>query len=82
MALKEHEELADPPEATDKLTWLHDTASPDAGLTDSLSPTVPENPPRLVAVMVVEAFEPSWKPTIVGLAVSEKSATFTVIWAV
>ncbi len=80
--MNEHVELAEAPDATETLVRLHDTERPVAGLTDVESPTVPENPPRLEAVMVDEPLDPSWKVTVVGLADRAKSATLTVTWAV
>ncbi len=78
-ALNEQRELADPPDATEMLDGPQDTVSPVDGLIDSDRLTVPENPPRLDAVIVEEPFEPSWKATIDGVGDTAKSATLTVI---
>jgi len=78
VALKEHAEVAEPPDATETLLGLHDTVRPVVGLTEDVSPIVPENPPWLVEVIVDEPFDPSWKVTVVGLADIAKSATLTV----
>jgi len=51
---------------------------PVVGLTEDVSPTVPENPPWLVAVIVDEPLDPSWKVTVVGFADIAKSATLIV----
>ena len=78
VAMKEQVELAELPEATKTLLGLHDTVRPVVGLTEDVSPIVPENPPWLVEVIVDEPFDPSWKVTVVGLADIAKSATLTV----
>ncbi len=77
-ALNEQRELAVPPDASEMLDGLQDTVSPVDGLIDSDTLIVPENPPRLDAVIVEEPFEPSWKPTVGGLGDTAKSATLTV----
>ena len=70
--------MAEPADATETLLGLHDTVRPVVGLTEDVSPTVPENPPWLVAVIVDDPLDPSWKVTVVGLADIAKSATLTV----
>ena len=78
MALKEHEAVAEPPDATETLLGLHDTVRPVVGLIEAVSPTVPENPPWLVAVIVDDPLDPSWKVTVERFADIAKSATLIV----
>ena len=78
VALNEHVELAEPPDATETLPGPQDRVRPVVGLTEVVSPTEPENPPKLVAVIIDEPFDPSWNVTVAGLADIAKSATFTV----
>ncbi len=73
--------MAEPPDATETLLGLHDTVRPVVGLTEDVSPTVPENPPWLVAVIVDVPLDPSWKVTVAGLGDIAKSATLAVSWA-
>ena len=51
---------------------------PVVGLTEDVSPTVPENPPWLVAVIVDDPLDPSWKVTVERFADIAKSATLIV----
>ncbi len=69
--------MAEPPDATETLLGLHDTVRPVVGLTEDVSPRVPENPPWLVAVTVDEPLDPSWKVTVEGFTDIAKSATLT-----
>ena len=61
-------ELAELPDRRETLVGLHETVSPVEGVTDSARLTLPEKPPRLVRLMLDEAFEPVGKPTVDGLA--------------
>jgi len=63
-------ELAELPDDRETLVGLHETSRPVDGMTDSARFTLPEKFPRLVMLMVDEALEPDWKPTVDGLAVT------------
>ena len=68
--LKVHVELADPPDDSDTLDEEHDTVRPVAGLTDSVSDTLPAKPPRLVTETVEDPLPPDWNATFAGLDVT------------
>lgn len=66
--LRAQVEFAEPPDAKETLVGLHDTVRPVEGVTDAERPTMPENPPKLVRVIVDELLNPDWKPTLDALA--------------
>ena len=59
-------ELAELPDERKTLVGLHETVTPVEGVTDSVRFTLPEKFPRLVRLIVAEALEPDWKPTVDG----------------
>lgn len=61
-------EVEEPPEVKETLVGPQETVRPVEGVTDCEMATVPEKPPRLARVIVDEALEPDWKPTVDGLA--------------
>ena len=75
-------ELAEFPDERKTLVGLHATVRPVVGVTDSVRFTLPEKFPRLVRLMVDEALEPDWKPTVEGFAAivnPEDATTLTVM---
>jgi len=60
-------ELADSPDVSETPDGEHDTARPDAGLTDSVSDTLPAKPPRLERETVEDPLPPDWNATFDGL---------------
>ena len=65
--LKAQVELADPPDGSKTPDGEHATVRPFAGLTDSVSDTLPAKPPRLVREMVEDPLPPDWNATFAGL---------------
>ena len=63
-----HVELADAPGERETFVGVHEIVRPVEGATDSVRLSLPEKPPKLVRLMVDEALEPDWKPTVDGLA--------------
>ena len=74
-------EVSEPPEESVTLEVLSDAARlPDDEV--AVRVIVPVNPPRLVMLMVELPVVPTSMFTVDGLAVKEKSGTFTVTVAV
>ena len=74
-------ELAEFPDERNTLVGLHETVRP-VGVTDSVRFTLPEKFPRLVRLIVDEALELDWKPTVEGFAAivnPEDATTLTVM---
>ena len=61
-------EVPELPDVKETLAGLHDTVRPVEGATDCARLTLPEKLPKLVRLIVDEALEPDWKPTVDGLA--------------
>jgi hypothetical protein len=64
--------VPDPPDVNEILVGLSDSVGPE-GVTEPLSVTVPENPFRLLRVMVDVPVWPVNSVRLVGLALIEKS---------
>jgi len=74
-------EVPEPPDESGTLEVVSDAVRlPDDGV--AVSVIVPVNPPRLVMLMVELPAVPTSMLTVNGLAVKEKSGTFTVTVAV
>jgi hypothetical protein len=75
-------ELAELPDERETLVGLHETVRPVEGMTDSVRFTLPEKFPTLARLIVDEALEPDWKPTVDGLAVTvnpDEATTLTLM---
>ena len=68
--LKVQVEMVDPPDVSETPNGEHATVRPVAGMTDSVSDTLPANPPRLEREMVEDPLPPDWNAMFVGLDVT------------